>query len=195
MKKFSKKEQQVYNIFNKKKAVRLLPQLKFLTKIGCTPDMITGIGFLCSVAFVQFFQKPFLASFFLIAHLYADTLDGALARFQRMNNWYGTLLDFTVDIMGMFLIVGSFWWQGNIPQIVFISVMTSSVMLYAVSWWRAFHNIPAKFSFHPRLWVYSFVILELFGLPLLLPALVLITIVNGIQIIAAIPRMIKEVQK
>lgn len=77
----------------------ILPIVKFLDRIGITPNLITWVGFLGSflAAYYLINQRFQLAALVLIFFSSMDAIDGSLARFQNKNSKYGAFLDSTLD--------------------------------------------------------------------------------------------------
>ena len=75
------------------------PLVKVLCKTGVTPNVLTLIGFLCSLgaAVSIALGYPFIGGFVVLLSGAFDLLDGALARAKQQSTRFGALLDSTLD--------------------------------------------------------------------------------------------------
>ncbi len=75
------------------------PVVRLLAKTGVTPDTITWIGFLITVAAAALIiiGYPFAAGFVVLLAGFFDILDGALARSTNRVSAFGAFLDSTLD--------------------------------------------------------------------------------------------------
>jgi phosphatidylglycerophosphate synthase len=79
----------------------------YCRKVGLTPNILTGLSFLCAIASGYFFwqsQVLFGVLFILLTSL-TDMLDGATARAGNMGTIFGGILDHVSDRYGEFFIL------------------------------------------------------------------------------------------
>ncbi|HSH00842.1 MAG TPA: CDP-alcohol phosphatidyltransferase family protein [candidate division Zixibacteria bacterium] len=76
-------------------------------KLGLTPNFITGVSFLISIAAGAFFWKGELlwGVFFMLLTAFTDMLDGATARAGNLGTTFGGFLDHVSDRYGEFFIL------------------------------------------------------------------------------------------
>ncbi len=76
-----------------------------LEKIGLVPDTISYIGIaLLTGVILYFVRKPWLATIFLLAHVFFDGLDGAYARNVGKASQSGAFTDLVCDQFGMIVV-------------------------------------------------------------------------------------------
>lgn len=76
-----------------------------LEKIGLVPDTISYIGIaLLAGVILYFVRKPWLATIFLLAHVFFDGLDGAYARNAGKASQSGAFTDLVCDQFGMVVV-------------------------------------------------------------------------------------------
>ena len=76
-----------------------------LEKIGLVPDTISYIGIaLLAGVILYFVRKPWLATIFLLAHVFFDGLDGAYARNAGKASQSGAFTDLVCDQFGMIVV-------------------------------------------------------------------------------------------
>jgi phosphatidylglycerophosphate synthase len=76
-----------------------------LEKIGLVPDTISYIGIaLLAGVILYFVRKPWLATIFLLAHVFFDGLDGAYARNVGKASQSGAFTDLVCDQFGMIVV-------------------------------------------------------------------------------------------
>lgn len=117
------------------------PLVKGFARLGVSPNMLTFVGLLFTVAAVPFYglakAEPvyFLAAaLFLALGSFFDGLDGPLARYTGKQSSFGAFLDSFIDRISDSLIVLGFLWTGLVDGFLAV-VMLASMML--VSYARA----------------------------------------------------------
>ena len=119
----------------------VLPIVKFLDRIGVTPNLITWVGFAGSfiAAYCILIQKFQLAALILIIFASMDAIDGSLARYQNKNSKYGAFLDSTLDRYAeTVLFIGFLFYFTHIQnQLGIIFSYLSITMALIVSYTRA----------------------------------------------------------
>ena len=85
-------------------------------KMGLTPNMLTGISLLCSVASGLFFWKGAMlwGVFWMIASAVLDMLDGSTARAGNIGTVFGGILDHVSDRYGEFFILAGITLSGAV---------------------------------------------------------------------------------
>ncbi len=85
-------------------------------KMGLTPNLLTGISLLCSVASGLFFWKGAMlwGVFWLIATAVFDMLDGSTARAGNLGTVFGGILDHVIDRYGEFFILAGITMSGTV---------------------------------------------------------------------------------
>ncbi len=89
---------EVYRSFRKPRDVFLMPIAKFLNFLRVKPYMITLLGAVFMLFFVYYLPTDVIAAFFMLFFaVTCDTLDGSLARLQKLHSDKGKFIDRTVD--------------------------------------------------------------------------------------------------
>ena len=85
-------------------------------KLGLTPNFITGVSFLISIAAGALFWKGELmwGVFFMLLTAFTDVLDGATARAGKMGTTFGGFLDHVSDRYGEFFILAGVTLSGAV---------------------------------------------------------------------------------
>jgi CDP-diacylglycerol--glycerol-3-phosphate 3-phosphatidyltransferase len=96
----------------------LTPIAAFLTRVGVSPDVVTLIGTLgvCVGALAFYPQGEFFVGTLVItAFIFADLIDGTMARMTNRSSKWGAFLDSTLDRLGDAAIFGgiSVWYSGD----------------------------------------------------------------------------------
>jgi len=91
----------------------IAPLVRFLARIGLTPNALTWIGFVltAAVAAVLAAGGTQIAGALLILTLGVDGLDGSLARLTGATSRFGAFLDSTLDRWAEVLIFGALAWR------------------------------------------------------------------------------------
>ena len=89
------------------------PIVRFLARIGLTPNALTWLGFVltAAVAVVLASGRMQLGGACLIVTLGVDGLDGSLARMTGATSRFGAFLDSTLDRWAEVLIFGALAWN------------------------------------------------------------------------------------
>ena len=75
-----------------------LPTVDFWWRLGCTPNMLTFLGFYFSVLFaIHFYLGQRLAFLFLVLRMYFDYADGLMARKYHQSSDFGDIFDHLSD--------------------------------------------------------------------------------------------------
>lgn len=143
------------------RATMLEPLLRRLSKLGITPDAITGLSLLCGLAFcpLWFVSEP-AAIAFLFLHVALDGLDGPLARHtgvaSRRGSFTDTLADQTVVTATTIalMIDGAI---GIVPGSLYINLYALVVVFAMV---RNALDVPYSWLYRPRFLVYAWFAVE-----------------------------------
>ncbi len=89
---------------------------KICLKLGMTPNMLTGVSFLCAfVSGYYFWQSNFWAGvLWMLATAFTDMLDGSTARAGNMGTVFGGILDHVSDRYGEFFILAGITMSGAV---------------------------------------------------------------------------------
>lgn len=117
------------------------PIARFLGSLGLTPNAVTVLGFLLTVAVsgVLATGRLFLAGILLIVTLAFDAVDGTLARLLGQTSRFGAFLDSTLDRWAEVVLYLAITWvflQANDTLGVMLAVVALSMSLL-VSYTRA----------------------------------------------------------
>ncbi len=96
----------------------LAPLVRRLADAGVSPDVVTAIGALgVSAGALAFFTRGvfFLGTIVITAFVFADLLDGQIARASGRSSVWGAFLDSTLDRVADAAVFGSlaFWYAGG----------------------------------------------------------------------------------
>lgn len=119
-------EQKIYNLRVTLFAAPLRPLIKLLTSLGISADMVSYTGVLLMVVFIFVVKGHPVAGFWLLAaRIFADILDGPMARDQKTDSDRGKFVDVLMDNLGFALYVF------GIVYASLVSGITGSVYLFA----------------------------------------------------------------
>jgi len=117
----------------------VLPVVKFLYRLGITPNILTVSGLiLVVIGFYFILNGDFvIGALFLLAGNLCDALDGILARKFNQNSAFGAFLDSVIDRFSDFLPVVAigFYFKEN-PVFLALALYTALIS-YTVSYARA----------------------------------------------------------
>lgn len=103
---FSQEEDLTYSKFQGVRDRFFAPVCGVLTKVGVKPDHLSFLNLLLLVPFVFFAGLyPLISVVMLLVSLVLDSIDGCLARYQKINSAKGALLDIAVDHAFLFGVV------------------------------------------------------------------------------------------
>jgi phosphatidylglycerophosphate synthase len=103
---FSQVEDKAYGQFQKVRDVFFEPLCVLLTKIGIKPNYLSYFNAALAIPFVFFLTASPIISFgVLMLSLLLDSVDGCLARHQKVMNESGALLDIGVDHFILFTVL------------------------------------------------------------------------------------------
>lgn len=141
----------------------LRPLVKLLAFCGIRPDVLSYVAFGMVCFFPVFFSfYPWISVGVLVVGLVLDGVDGALARFLKVESVRGSLLDRTLDHVG-FLVVfftllyyeffSAFW--GGIYSVNYVILLFLLVILQSFSV-KTFSVVRGKYFFYGMLLVWNF---------------------------------------
>ncbi len=106
---FSQIEDSTYERFQLMRDRFFEPVCSFFTKAGIKPNHLTFLNLLMVIPFIYFLSgSPIVSFFVLLLSVILDSLDGCLARYQKINSEKGALLDIGVDHFILFSVVLAF---------------------------------------------------------------------------------------
>ncbi len=87
--------------------------VKQLTLLNIKPFHISIAGIFSILLFIYFFRfNPWIACVFIVANLFLDGIDGALARYQKNDGVSGAITDVAVDNLCFFLVFMTVFYYG-----------------------------------------------------------------------------------
>jgi CDP-diacylglycerol--glycerol-3-phosphate 3-phosphatidyltransferase len=117
------------------------PTAGFLVRRGVSPDLVTLIGTLgVVVGAVAFYPRGefFWGTLFITAFVFADLVDGTMARMTERSSRWGAWLDSTLDRVGDAAVFGgiALWFAGEGNDLLLVSLClyclsTGAVVSYA----------------------------------------------------------------
>ena len=137
-----KKENKIYLDWGEFRNRIFRPLSYILTKIGLTPNSLSLLGVLFMLGFVLALKKNIYLSFvFFVLSIFADGVDGVLARYQKVSSDRGRFIDRVCDNTSLFLFVlGLIYFQILNPVIGF-------VFFYIITLSKIFRMIENSFHF------------------------------------------------
>jgi len=164
--------------FNKIKIFFLHPIVKFLDKIGATPNMISlfsAIVAMGAFTFSYVFLSPMYFAVGIWIHMIIDAVDGTLARYQNKTSSNGAIVDSLCDHFGIVL--------ACLFAYLFFIVDGFSILVFAILYsiliGLIFYLLKNKSSFffiiRPRLYLYVAITLDVFCLTRITDYIVLIS--------------------
>jgi len=143
------------------------PILAILNSAGLTANHITNFRFLGAIIFpFWFYYRPVSASIFIVIIILLDTVDGALARFQKKALDKGKFLDVFTDRIVHSSIIFIFLWLGAGVHLVAYQLIIMPVA-YLLSSIKKGESLPTDWiiQIYPRLsWVSLWPIIAFFAL-------------------------------
>lgn len=103
---------------------------RICVKLGLTPNSLTGISFVVSIAAGVFFwqQMALWGIAFILLTMFTDMLDGATARAGNMGTTFGGILDHVVDRYGEFFILTGITLSGVVPPVWSLAALFSMLI-------------------------------------------------------------------
>jgi len=134
---FSEKEIKAVRKFTDFRTKLVIPLLKLFNWMRLTPNILSLIGFLMIFGFVYFAPiNIYYAVLFIAIHVIFDSLDGSLARYQKITSNQGAFVDIFVDqsaiVIGILTmiyhsLINSFW--GALYGIFYVIMIMLVVIL------------------------------------------------------------------
>ena len=160
---YAEKEQKYVEKFQSFKGSFLKPFLFILTAFNVNANHISILSFLMSFGSLAYSFYSFDPKFFLIGiwiHVFLDSLDGALARYQNKASKIGSFIDVICDHAG---ILASGFYMLSFTSVNSLSVLLF-ITLYTVDIYNLFItnvcNNPVSIVFRPRFFVYFTIALD-----------------------------------
>ncbi len=105
----NEKEEKVYLAIRHWRDKLLQPFCAVLAKRNVSPDTVSYCSLVMLLFFVYFFSfNPWISFLFLLANLFCDMLDGALARYTHRESLKGDLLDHAIDNVSFYFVMLTF---------------------------------------------------------------------------------------
>lgn len=149
--------------FQSFKAILLKPILFILTALRINANHVSFLSLITAFGSLSYSIYSYNAIYFLIGiwiHIFLDSLDGALARYQNKSSKIGSFIDVVCDHVG---ILASGFYLLNFTQVNSSSVLTF-IILYTIDIYNLFiSNIcknPMKIVFRPRMFVYLIILTD-----------------------------------
>lgn len=99
-------EVKIYDWFAQLRTAAFKPLLKFLDLLRITPDLLSYFGIGLMIAFIFIIDTNPVGGFWLIiARTFIDSIDGSLARYQKIDNDRGKFVDVMADQLGFALYI------------------------------------------------------------------------------------------
>lgn len=101
-------QNRIYETWRQLRDRALGPFALILDTLKVTPNMVTTSGIVAMSLFVVFVrQRPTLSLLFIFLAVACDMLDGVLARYQKIANPHGKLIDISADALNFCLFLFS----------------------------------------------------------------------------------------
>ena len=114
----------------------LRPLLRFLSWLHITPNMLTYSEIIIMFLFILFIQKNLiLSSIFLLLVILFDSIDGPLARFQKIDSDKGKFIDLSIDTLVFVMFVWGLIYANLLNGLI------GSILIFAVPFSRIFRII------------------------------------------------------
>ncbi len=153
--------------FQSYKGVIYQPVLKLCTALGITANHISLLSSLVAILSITFSIVQVDPRYFLYGiwiHVFLDSLDGSLARYQGKSSDLGAFTDVVCDHIG---IVASGFYLLNFslvdPQHVLLFIILYTVDIYNLFITNFIKN-PVSVVFRPRMFVHFFILIDYFTL-------------------------------
>lgn len=128
-------EEKIYYPLAKLRTVVFRPANRFFTALHVNADMLSYFGVLLMVMFVAVAPTHAVAGFWLIVgRMFADIMDGPLARYQKTDSDRGKFVDVLMDNLGfalfVFGVIRAGWLDGFIGSIfLFLTALVVVLMI------------------------------------------------------------------
>lgn len=118
----------------------LKPVVRFCSKVGITPNMITSFRlFLTIIFFILYNSYRNTAIVLVTVSILLDGFDGVLARYTKRSSDKGKFLDITVDLFTIFMIVSTFLVYSVEPLlIIFYIILLGFTYVFAVIYFNEY---------------------------------------------------------
>ena len=160
---YAEKEQKYVEKFQDIKAVFFRPLLYILTALNINANQISVLSFLISIGSLGYSLYSFDPFYFLVGvwiHIFMDSLDGPLARYQKKASKLGSFIDVICDHAG---ILASGFYMLSFTQVNPLAVLLF-ITLYTIDIYNLFiANVckkPISIVFRPRLFVYITIVID-----------------------------------
>ena len=160
---YAEKEQKYVKKFQDIKAIFFKPLLYILTILKINANQISVLSFLISIGSLGYSLYSFDPIYFLIGvwiHIFMDSIDGPLARYQKKDSKLGSFIDVMCDHVG---ILASGFYMLSFTQVNQLAVLLF-ITLYTIDIYNLFiANVckkPISIVFRPRLFVYITIVLD-----------------------------------
>jgi len=160
---YAEKEQKYVEKFQNIKAILFKPLLYILSALNVSANQISFLSFFISISSLGYSLHSFNPIYFLIGiwiHIFLDSLDGPLARFQGKASKIGSFIDVICDHVG---ILASGFYMLSFTQVNPLAVLLF-ITLYTIDIYNLFiANVckkPISIVFRPRLFVYVAIVFD-----------------------------------
>jgi len=114
----------------------LRPLLRFLSWLHITPNMLTYSEIIIMFLFILFIQKNLiLSSIFLLLAILFDSIDGPLARFQKIDSDKGKFIDVFIDILVFVMFIWGLIYANLLNELI------GSILIFTLPFSRIFRII------------------------------------------------------
>jgi len=162
---YSEKEMKYMLKFQDFKGWIFKPVLVILTSLKINANHISGLSALTAISSLFLSIHQFDPRFFLIGiwiHIFFDSLDGPLARFQNKNSSLGSFIDVVCDHLG--ILTSGFY------MLQFTNINPSYILMFIIFYTVDIYNLfitnyiqkPIAAVFRPRMLVYAMLFIDFY---------------------------------
>ena len=133
----------------------LTPFLKVLDSLGFTPGFISYFALSLTIPFVLLYPfYPVLACLFLWLYVILDGVDGSLARYKKIDNAGGSLIDIVCDQTGLLVCTGMIIHYDYSNPLMAYLYGCSYIIMIALGVAQNYLNLKLRFNFRTKFIVY-----------------------------------------
>jgi phosphatidylglycerophosphate synthase len=157
-----------------------IPLLKVLDALHVSAGMLSFLSFASAVAGAAMFHIDIHSALWLLVfHLFFDSIDGSLARYQRKASRRGVFIDQSVDYIGLVVVVLGLVYAEMLDPFWLSAYLSSMLVMVFLLILLSFLKKNYPYILRSRDVFYVFLCIQFWGgLPYVMPFLILFSVYN-----------------
>jgi phosphatidylglycerophosphate synthase len=152
---FLDKESEKQQQFAEMRTRMLTPFLKVLDRFGFTPGFISFFALSLIIPFAILYPfYPVIACLFLWSYVVLDGVDGSLARYKKIDNAGGSLIDIVCDQTGLLVCTGMIIHYDYSNHLIAYLYGCAYIIMIALGVAQNYLNLKLRFNFRSKFMVY-----------------------------------------